>query len=262
MKRLIHPQAEPFFFKGDQIGCLLIHGFTSATADIRLLGEHLAAQGRTVVAPRLFGHGTQEEDLDRAHYQDWLASAEDGYHLLRPHCHTIFVGGLSVGGALSFLLASRLPVAGVFGLATAYKLPDDPRLALARPISLVYRRVKKSSNGDWWDDANSDLHYSYPHYPTPAVIELTKLLADMRQVLPTIEAPALLIQAKRDSSLAVPAEAMPAIAQALGSPDVSSHWLERSGHVITLDSEREQVFSLVSDFINRIGAKQPSPEEG
>lgn len=260
MSRLIDPMAEPLLFPGDEIGCLLLHGFTSATNDVHLLAHHLADEGRTVIAPRLFGHGTQEADLDRAHYQDWLASAEDGYHMLRQNCQRIFVAGLSVGGALSFFLASRLPVDGVIGLATAYALPDDPRVRLARPLSWVWRRIKKSNQGDWDDPANDSLHYRYPNYPTPAVVQLISLLKQMRQSLPEVTCPALLIQSRRDQSLAVPAEAMPAIAQTLGSTQVETHWLEHSGHVISLDSERDFVFDTVSQFIDRIVKQEPAAE--
>lgn len=251
MKRRIHPKAEPFWFAGDGIGCLLTHGFTGAPAEVKLLGEHLAGQGRTVFGPRLFGHGTDEADLDRAQYQDWLASAEDGYHLLRQTCDRVFLAGLSMGAAISLSLASHLPVDGVIGLSTAYKLPDDPRVPFIRPLSLFWRRLTKGDS-DWHDPSGQQLHYSYPAYPVPAVAELVDLLADMRRSLSQIQAPVLLMQSKQDGSMAVPADAMPSIAQALARTEVETHWLENSGHVITLDAEREQVFQTVSQFIDRI----------
>ena len=36
---------EPFFMPGNQIGCLLIHGFTGAPKEMRWLGDHLANEG-------------------------------------------------------------------------------------------------------------------------------------------------------------------------------------------------------------------------
>lgn len=251
MKRLIHPQAEPFWFPGDEIGCLLVHGFTGAPAEVRLLGDHLAGEGRTVFGPRLFGHGTREEDLDRARYQDWLASAEDGYHLLRRSCQRIFVVGLSMGAAISLILASRFPVDGVVALSTAYKLPDDPRKRFIRPLSLFWKRLGKSGR-DWQDPEADELHFAYPHYPVPAVAELIDLLAEMRSSLGQIKAPALLMQSKLDGSLGVPAEAMPSIANAMEQTNPETHWLDRSGHVITLDLERDFVFQTISQFIERI----------
>ncbi|NIV34797.1 MAG: alpha/beta fold hydrolase, partial [Anaerolineae bacterium] len=86
---------------------MLLHGFTGTPHGMRQLGEYLAGQGYTVHGPRLFGHATQEGDLVRARFHDWMASAEDGYYLLRPNTEHLFVLGLSMGGALALLLAAR-----------------------------------------------------------------------------------------------------------------------------------------------------------
>ena len=37
----IMPGAEPFFFKGNDIGVLVCHGFTGTTQSMRYLGEQL-----------------------------------------------------------------------------------------------------------------------------------------------------------------------------------------------------------------------------
>jgi len=75
--------AEPFFFEGGEVGCLVSHGFTGTTQSMRFLGEFLASEGGlTVVGPRLKGHGTSVEDMARASAEDkrllWL---ENSYHV-------------------------------------------------------------------------------------------------------------------------------------------------------------------------------------
>ena len=56
--------AEPFFFDGSDVGCLVSHGFTGTTQSMRFLGEFLANEGGlTVIGPRLKGHGTSVEDM-------------------------------------------------------------------------------------------------------------------------------------------------------------------------------------------------------
>ena len=99
---LVIPTAEPFFFRGGPTACLLIHGFTGAPKEMRWMGEYLAGQGYSVLGVRLAGHATKPADLIRTRWQDWLASVEDGYHLLQGDCAQIFVCGLSMGGILSF----------------------------------------------------------------------------------------------------------------------------------------------------------------
>src|SRR5262245_26388061 len=111
----IIPTAEPFLFLGDasKPACLLVHGFTGVPKEMRLLGEYLNQHGHTCLGVRLTGHATVPEDMIRSRYTDWMASVEDGYHLLRGVTQRIFLVGLSMGGALSLLMASRLDVKGV-----------------------------------------------------------------------------------------------------------------------------------------------------
>ena len=61
---LVRKGAEPFFYPGNETGCLLIHGFTASPQEMRGLGVHLAEQGYSVLGIRLFGHGTQENDMN------------------------------------------------------------------------------------------------------------------------------------------------------------------------------------------------------
>jgi len=39
-------EPKPFYFEGDEIGVLLIHGFTGSPAEVYPMGEYLAQQGQ------------------------------------------------------------------------------------------------------------------------------------------------------------------------------------------------------------------------
>ena len=117
---VIVPRGEAFLFPGGPVGCLVVHGFTGAPAEMHWFGEQLAGHGYSVLGVRLFAHATRLEDMRRARPQDWLASVEDGYHLLRGLSESIVVMGLSLGGILALHTASRLPVAGVVAMSTPY----------------------------------------------------------------------------------------------------------------------------------------------
>ena len=94
--------AEPFYFEGNEVGCLVSHGFTGTTQSMRFLGEFLAREGGlTVVGPRLKGHGTTPEDMAQATAEDWIRSVEGAMDTLRQRCSRIFVTGLSMGGTLA-----------------------------------------------------------------------------------------------------------------------------------------------------------------
>lgn len=240
---------EPFLHPGNRVGCLLLHGFTSSPDELRPLGQHLAQQGYTALGVRLFGHGTQLEDMNRARYRDWIASAEDGYHMLRSYCDHLFLMGLSMGGALSLLLAARHGVDGLVAMGTPYKLPDDPRLPFIRLISLVWPKVAKPWSrrhaGEEWPH-----HLTYDHLPTRAIAELNDLLREMRRILPEVSTPTLLMHGLEDS--AVDPKAMRQIQRRLGSSEVRTIEVEESGHLIPIDDQRERAFAEISNFVRRV----------
>jgi carboxylesterase len=247
--------AEPYFFPGDETGCLLIHGFTGTPDDLRGLGENLAGKGFTVHSPRLAGHATHPSDLARTQYRDWLANAEDGYHLLRPICKRIIVIGYSAGGDLAVLLASQQPMDGLVLLSTPYQLPRDPRLALIRPLSLIVRKLAKRTS-DWQSSRIPEPRRYYEYYPTPAVAELKDLLQVVHKTLPKVSVPSLLIQSRQDGSRGIGETAMPALHDHLGSEDKTMIWIDGSGHAITRDAKHQEVFGHITEFINRVRAEE------
>ena len=239
---------EPFYFPGDDTGCLLIHGFTGAPTEMRPLGEYLAGFGYSILGIRLAGHGTKIEDLNRMHWQDWSASVLDGWHLLESTTKNIFLIGLSMGGALALYHASFLPAAGVVGLSTPYQIQADPRLAFLPLLSNFIPYIDKEGS-DWQDKNAVEDHFSYAQYPSKAILQLDLLLASLREALPKINMPALLMHAIKDKG--VSPENMDLIYKALGTPENQKQtiWLENSGHVITRDLDKEIVFKSVQSFI-------------
>lgn len=244
----IIPSAEPFFFKGNEIGCLLMHGFTGTPKEMRWLGEFLAERGLTVLGVRLAGHATSPEDLMRTRWPDWLASAEDGYHQLTDCTSQIFLLGLSMGGALSLLLASMYPIQGVVAMSTPNDLPPDPRLKFIRWLQYFYPFIP-GGESDWHDKHAEAVHTSYGGYPTRSLIEVQKLLAEMRASLPVISAPTLLMHSRNDGGITP--ENMEKIYLTLGCTDKEMLWFEDSGHVLTRDAERENVFRAAAEFIEK-----------
>ncbi len=243
---------EPFFFPGGETGCLLIHGFTGAPKEMLALGEHLAAQGYTVLGPRLFGHSTSLKDLVRARWRDWVASTLDGYYLIRGTCVKVVIMGLSLGGALTLYLGARYPCDGLVAMSTPYVIPHP----LMRPLgpflpllSLIWRFAAKGPS-DWRDPEAAKDHVDYERYPIRGGLEVDDLLAEMRLGLPLITAPVLLMYSKGDAT--VDSEHAHAIHNDLGSSEVKLMWFENSGHVITRDAEREAVFAAATDFVRQV----------
>ena len=264
------PTAEPFFFPGQgknaHIGCLVTHGFTGAPKEVRWLGEYLNRQGYTVCGMRLAGHATRPEDMVRSHWQDWLLSVEDGYNLLRSCTDQVFLLGLSMGGVLSLTAAAQFDIRGVVAMSTPYALPPIPLpLWAIRFLSYFkpYMPKGKVPGSGWFDKAAYNQHVAYPMNPVRSGMELKFLVEQMHAALPKIGVPVLLIHSRDDDY--VIKDSMEQIYKALGTPDKQMIWVERSGHVITEDLQRETVFKAAADFVSRVsqsGTRNPEPGEG
>lgn len=254
----ILPGGEPFHLPGGPTGCLLLHGFTATPKEMRPLGDHLARQGYSVLAPRLAGHATDPDDLARSRGRDWLASAADGYFLLRGSCSRVFLLGLSLGGALCLLLAREVEAVGMVLFSTPFRLPGGPRLGLLRPVlrplSLVWRHSRKGPR-EWFDAEAASDHLTYPVRPLRAVAELDTLLATMRRALPEVRTPALLIHSRDDRF--VQPENMAWIHASLGSPWKETLEIQGSSHAVTQDARRDEVFAATVGFLRRVESGRP-----
>jgi carboxylesterase len=248
MEKLTIPTAEPFFFPGGKTGCVLVHGFTGTPKEMRLMGDYLNRNEVTVIGIRLAGHATQISDMIRTRWKDWLTSVEDGINLLSDFCDNIFVAGLSMGGILALMAASRYAIDGVIAMSAPYTISNDWRVKLAKQISLFMPFVKKEQS-DTIDQKTSKDHVDYSAYPTRSIAELDNLVKTLHCNLPQIHIPVLLINSKNDKT--VP----PSHAENYRSEIPSNHFelvtLENSGHVITEDIERKIVFNAALNFIRK-----------
>jgi len=248
----------PFTFPRGPIGCLLIHGLPGSPAEMRLLGEYLAARDITVRAPVLPGMGTVPEDLYGVGWRDWVAACEESLALLRKDCAAVFLCGLSMGGALALYLAARHAPAGVAALAPAVR-PRDRRFEW---MPLLYWLVPwigpSTAPDDLADPQARALTWHYHRYPSSTAVQLWRLIRAARRGLEQIHCPTLIVQGPRDWALE-PEGARWAYEQ-IPAADKTLVWLERSGHNIAVDAERETVFDHVYRLIERVGGPRPVGE--
>ena len=253
----IIPTAEPFFLQGNKTGILLIHGFTGTPKEMRWMGESLNKSGYSCLGIRLNGHATQPEDMRRSRWTDWTASVEDGVHLLSGSVDRVYLAGLSMGGVLSLLMSTQLNVAGVVAMSTPCQLPKDYPLWMLRLYGKLVRYSPKSNEApgaSWFDKAAYADHVSYPYNPMRSVVELKLLLLEMQAALPEVRMPVLLIHSK-DDTYVLPRNAEKIFAGLVNASDKTKLYVTGSGHVLTRDAARHQVFEAAMDFINRIDSQ-------
>ncbi len=229
------------------MGCLLLHGFTGATPEVRPLGEYLASKGIAVRAPLLPGHGATAGRLNRVRWEDWLCAAQVELVALRERCQAVFVAGLSMGALLSIHLAIMYPdVAGLIlyspALAVANKF-----LPLARFAYPFIKQFPTQPDTDLTDpDAPARL-WHYRTYPVRGAAEFYKLQRVVRAEIRDAKAPAIVFFSTGDATL--DPQAAQLTFDGLGAEDKELVTLHNSGHCLTVDTERESVFARTYGFI-------------
>lgn len=237
----------PFFWQGGPLGVFLSHGFTATPALMLPLARVLHEHGYTVAGPLLPGHGTTPFELNRCRWQDWVAGAEEVYAQLAAVCSCVFVGGESLGGLLALYLAGLHPeVAGVLAYAPALQL-YAPRSAWRVRLLWPWRPlVPKSSRRTGYADARWQ---GYRVYPLAATRELLRFQRVVRQRLPLVRQPIMVVQGQLDRTVSPTGSLL--LQRETRSAAVEVHWLAHSGHCTTIDVEWEQVAALSLAFIAR-----------
>lgn len=247
--RSVQAGAEAFTSDGGPVGVLVCHGFTSSPQSVRPWAEHLAANGLTVRAPRLPGHGTTWRDLAATGWRDWYAEAERAFTELRGACEQVFVTGLSLGACLALRLAAARgdEVSGV--VAVNPSLAPDTRLFLLAPL---LKHLVPSLPGVAGDLKNKDAdEYGYPRVPVRAAVTLPELWRTTAAMLPRVRQPLLVYRSTVDHVVGPPS--MRILLAAL--PDTEVRPLQNSFHVATLDNDAPEIFDGTLKFIREHGYK-------
>ncbi len=253
----IMPGGESFFFRGNNIGILCLHGFMASPAEIRWVGKHLADEGCTVYGPRMPGHATDYRDMERQHWQDWYTAAEDALGILRAQCDRVYVVGHSMGGMLGLLLAAHAKIDGLAALATPVQFASRS-MANAHWIKWLRPHTDQSDTGPLIQIIRDEQNrrgenvvgrIRYNLWSTAAVSELFALSMAVQASLPDVQTPLLLVYSEADKTVGLNNRDM--ILAHVKSSTIEQHTLKQSDHILPQDSERETVFEWVADFIKR-----------
>jgi carboxylesterase len=250
----------PLTIAGDRRGVLCLHGITGTPFEVRPLAEALGRLGCTVEAPTLAGHGGTLRDLAESGWTDWLRSAEAAMEGLRARVGggPIAICGFSMGGLLALRLARlypdrisalvvmsaplRLRKLQVMGIRAVSGLPIDFR---AHPALCV----PKLAGSDVSDPA---LRYTNPGlraFPISALKALVDLMDTVRDDLPSIRTPTLVVHGRNDHT--VPMEDSLELTGCLGGDVIERLWLERSFHIVCIDVEQATVIDTATRFLSR-----------
>ncbi len=240
--------ARPELTGGRRIGVLLSHGFTGSPYSMRPWGEHLAERGYAVEVPRLPGHGTSWQEMNRTGWADWYAEVSRAFEKLSAENDAVVAGGLSMGGALVLRLAADHSdrLAGVVVVNPAVSTLRKDVLALP-----VLKHVVPAFPGIVNDIKKPDTdEHGYAKSPLKAAASMMSGWKALRGDLGRITTPLLYLRSTVDHVVDDSSE--PIILDGVSSADVTVRRLENSYHVATLDHDASTIFEESAAFVARV----------
>ena len=231
-------------------GVLLLHGFGDTPQTLTLLARRLHKSGYSLYAPLLPGHGRDMAAFEKSRASDWIDAARIAFVDMRSRHDSVSVVGLSMGGALSVLIAAELDDIPALVLIAPYV--GMPRLLRAAAAThLLWGPFAGEINGrnprSIRDPLEREKNLAYGTVTGRALHELSKVVQLARKALPNVKAPTLIIQSREDPRIA-PDVAEFAL-ESLGTRQKKLVWTEGAGHIITVDFGRDRVFSEVETWL-------------
>lgn len=254
---------------GGPLGILLIHGLGGTPAEMLYVARGLARGGHTVHVPQLAGHCGSLEDLKATSWQHWYASVETEHRRLREACDTIVVGGLSMGAILALHHAARHPkdVSGLILYAPCFWLDGWSMPWYSSLFSLVTQRwfadLFAFSEREPWGvknrrvraivkqaiDSGDSSQAGVAVLPGRQMLELRRLVKEVKQEISSIRQPALVIHPREDDHASL--RNLEFLQSNLEGP-TEAVVLDDSYHIITLDQQRQLVVDRTIGLLSQL----------
>lgn len=236
---------KPFFFEEGKRAVLLLHGFTGNSSDVRQLGRFLQKKGYTSYVPHYEGHAAPPEEILQSSPHVWYKDVLDGYEFLVEHGYDeIAVAGLSLGGVFALKLSLNRTVKGIVTMCSPMYIKTEG--AMYEGV-LDYARQFKKYEGK--DDETIEREMAAFH-PTDTLRELQGTIQEVRDSVDEVIDPILVIQAEQDEM--INPDSANVIYDEVMSDEKRISWYKESGHVITIDKEKEAVFEDVYQFLESL----------
>ncbi len=233
---------------------LLLHGLMAAPFEVKHWADYLFAQGYNVYAPRLAGHGTSVHDLATRDKEEWIDSVERGYNILAQFNDEIILAGFSTGAALALNMAIRYPdkFSALICISAPLKLKKFTA-NFASPVNywnqvLNHLNINKGKKEFVTNHADNP-HINYLRCPVSSIVQIQKLMKNVRKGLASIRLPTLVMHASHDPKVDV--QSSRDIFQRIASIDKSYHEVDFNLHGIINGDISRQVFNQVDLFLAR-----------
>lgn len=232
---------EPIHVRGVRPGAVLVlHGYNDSPQSVAPLALALHDAGWTVDVPLLPGHGRTLQVFAQSGADAWTSAARERYHALRAQYDDVAVCGMSMGGALAFILAAENPeLKAVVAIAPYLHLSRamEALLVLAPVASIGARYMSGGGGKSIHDPVAAASVISYKRSTPRLLIELTKLTHAAYDALPAVTQPVLMFHSREDNR--IPERSALDAFSRIGSSEKTLDLVSGTGHVLTLDYGHE-----------------------
>ena len=235
---------QPFLlFQPNATSCiLLIHGFGASPYEMKPLGAFLFQRGITAYGILLDGHATTFFDFEKTKKEGWAAGIEKKIDNLQPLCRDFFIGGLSFGGDLSIAAGKSRDIAGIISINSPIFFYDERIMDAKKYLPFVTSTSR--------DLTEHQSNYYYRTLPTRAIAEMADFITALKQDLPSIKPPILIIQSWNDER--VRPESAEFIRSTIGSKKITRKYYPEGTHVLTLGPLNETLGEDILIFMGKL----------
>jgi carboxylesterase len=226
---------------------LLVHGLNGCQSDMAEIELALKAQGIVTKNMLLPGHGVHVREMVPIGWEDWTQAVAQEVKLLKQRCDVVFLVGHSLGGALSLHVAAHEEVAGIVSMCAPLHMRPwlKPIVGFAKYVMPWFPTLREDVHDR---EARRQLKRDiYRWTPLSPVYSMLEFLPQLREELPRITAPALIMSSIYDH--VVPARDGREIYRRIGSREKYLVTFHRSYHMIMVDHDREEVIARTTAFI-------------
>ena len=174
----------------------LIHGITKTNKELEKIASFLNSNKIKTITPLLPGHGTCPYDRETCfkHFwkttsKDWFKYAEREFLKCRKKFDKIYVGGVSLGGNIAIMLASKHKhyINGLILIGTPIFLSKIMSLGYCSgKIALKIKNVKNKKSKE------------YHGLPIKKILEMKEIIDESRYKLKELHMPVIIFQSKKD----------------------------------------------------------------
>ncbi len=239
----------------NNIGILIIQGWTSYLRQINPLAESLNRRGYWIYAPVLSGHNSSPDKLEGVTWKNWQEDTLKAIDKFKKenNFHKIFVVGVSFGGNLAILASLERKIDGVVLISTPIFLRDHYWTILtANFLSFFKKNMTKRRTKILVDKIKKPEVYN--SFPIKSSLECFKLIKKSRKALNFVDVPFFIVQTNKDYLVAPYSPWL--MYNRIKSTEKSLYWMD-AGEDVHIDfvDNPEKYGEVIDGFIGNIKKK-------